>query len=437
VTGEGDLADYDDEVGYGGAVASDNYGCCWHRPTLTGDWLGHRSCLEERGITFRGRVTQFAFGVDGGVDRPVLAPLAQGDTFEYTGNAQYDFIFDTEKFGGLPYGQLIVTAEQAPWGRFGNVSFDSGAVAPPILNSIIAPVRDREGVPYLTRFLYIQPLSEQFVVAVGKDRILPEHDDDIFAGGDGVEQFTNVALVDNPALLLSMPFSTFTAAALMPQQWGMITVFAVDPQDRSTEAFSRLGDLFSQGVILGGEVNVHTNFFCLPGQHRVGGLWKHTDLPDLRLTPPIPSYPYPPARSGLATIGDSCTLFYNFDQYLRIFSDEPRRGWGVFGRMAISDGNPTPASYFLSAGIGGYSPWRCDRGDRFGVGWYYIKTPSAWGPIPRLLFDPQDATGVELFYNFQLTPWLNITPDIQYVRPTLSRLAGDSFIYGLRVNMKL
>ena len=411
--------------------------CCWCRPTLTGDWLGYRTRLQEAGITFQGRLTQFAFGIDGGINRPVLAPLAQGDTFEYTGNAQYDILIDTEKFGGLPFGQLIVTAEQAPWGRFGNVSLDSGAISPPILNSVLPTVPDNPGVPYLTRFLYIQPLSESFVLAVGKDRVVPEHDDDIFAGGDGVEQFNNLALVDNPGLFLAVPFSTFTTAAVMPQDWGMISVFAIDPQDRTTQAFSRLGDLYSEGIILGSEINLHTNLFSLPGQYRVGGFWKHTDLPDLGFTIRPPGYPYPPARGGIPTIDDSYTFFYNFDQYLKVFSDTPRRGWGLFGRAAVSDGNPTPFRYFLSAGIGGFSPWRYDRGDRFGVGWYYLQASSEFGPPAQLLFGPQNPTGVEIFYNFQVTPWLNVTPDVQYVRPGLGRLAKDAFIYGLRVNMKL
>ena len=39
--------------------------CFWSRPTLTGDWLGLRPCLQDCGVTFRGNVTQFAFGIDG------------------------------------------------------------------------------------------------------------------------------------------------------------------------------------------------------------------------------------------------------------------------------------------------------------------------------------------------------------------------------------
>ena len=109
----------------------------------------------------------------------------------------------------------------------------------------------------------------------------------------------------------------------------------------------------------------------------------------------------------------------------------------LFGRMGLSDGNPTPSRYFLSAGIGGFSPWRYERGDRFGVGWYYLKASSEYGTPARLLFGPQDGTGGEAFYKFQVTPWLNVTTDVQYVRPGLGRLANDAFIYGLRVNMKL
>jgi porin len=306
-----------------------------------------------------------------------------------------------------------------------------------VLNSILPPVTSDPGVPYLTRFLYVQPITEDLVIEFGKSRVVPEHDDDIFAGGEGVEQFSNLAFVDNPALLLAVPFSTFTATVLMPQRSGMLSVFAIDPQDRTTQAFSRLGDLFSQGIILGVEANKHTNFFCMPGQYRIGGFWKHTDQPDLRFAVHPPGYPDRLAPLAVNTIRDAYTLYWNFDQYLKVLTDEPRRGWGLFGRASIRDSNPTPISYFLSTGIGGFSPWQCDRGDRFGVGLYYLKASSEFGPLARLVLGPRDGAGVEAFYNFQVTPWLNLTTDIQYIRPGLGRLARNAWIYGLRINMKL
>ena len=86
--------------------------------------------------------------------------------------------------------------------------------------------------------------------------------------------------------------------------------------------------------------------------------------------------------------------------------------------------------------MGGNSPLR-DYRDNWGLAWYYVGASNEFGPLPRLLFDPQDGTGVEMFYNFQVTPWLNVTPDVQFVRPGNRAIANDAFIYGLRVNMTL
>jgi porin len=81
----------------------------------------------------------------------------------------------------------------------------------------------------------------------------------------------------------------------------------------------------------------------------------------------------------------------------------------------------------------------CDRGDTWGLGWYFVGTSDEFGAIPRAKFGPRDGTGVELYYNVQVTPWLNITPDLQYVRPGLGRLTSgdDAFVYGLRLNARL
>jgi porin len=436
----------------GDDCGDDSCGCCqnhsyskccgpdaWKRTTLLGDCLGLRPCLQQTGITFSGRVTQFAFGVAGGIDTPVPPPFGQGDAFAYTGTAMYDLLFDLQKFGGPERGQFLISLEQAPWGRYGNVWLNTGSTTVTNFAAGAPTVLDNPASPYVTNFLYSQQVSEKLVVAVGKKRMLAIHDDNVFAGGDGVDQFQNQGLIANPAMNRALPFSSFFATAVMTQKWGNFSVYAVDAQDRTEQFFSRLGDLFSHGIIVSAQVQVNTEFFGKPGQHRVGGVWKHTNLADLRLwnSPLPPSHPEMPAPPGVEKLDDSYTVYYGFDQALRVYSREPRRGWGLFGRAAISDGNPTPISYFLSAGIGGYSPWGYDREDKFGIGWYYVKTSSEWGPVPRSLFQPQDQTGLEVYYKYHLTPWLAITADAQYVRPTLGRFASrDSFLYGLRVNMK-
>ena len=218
------------------------------RRTLTGDWNGRRNCWLQRGVVYRGRMTQFFFGVDGGIQEPVPAPFAAlgiegGDTFEYTGNSQHDFFFDLEKFGGPQAGKFIFTMENL-WGRFGNVSLETGASSPTIFNSFFPVDEDANGVLRVTNMLYVQPLSERFIVSAGKARLAGTADRNIFAGGDGSDQFLNQTFVANPLFFGQLPLSTFSLGAIMPKDWGNISVSVIDPIDRSTQFFD-LGDLFA------------------------------------------------------------------------------------------------------------------------------------------------------------------------------------------------
>lgn len=425
----------------GAAAAPVDNSCLWTRPTLTGDWGGYRSCLQQRGVTFFGRSTHYAFGVSGGIEVPPPIPILElGDTFEYTGTGEYTLTFDLEKFGGLPKGSLMMGVEHW-YGDWGNVSLNTGAFSPAIFGAALPPVPEGQGDFYLTNFIVTQPLSEKLVVFAGKKDVLGTADQDIFAGGDGTTQFMNQALIANPAFLLGLPYSSLTVGAALPQKWGMISLFALDPQDRTRDVFN-FSDIYSQGVILGGEIKRATQIMGLASEQHFGAMWKHVDLTDLSFAEPPPGVYPEPVVPGFPTIDDSYTIYAGFDQFLVQFTApdpatrRPPKGYGLFGRASISDGNPTPIRYFLSMGIGGDSPWCQSRGDTFGIGWYYVGASNEFGPIPQAVFGPRDGTGVEGFYNIPVTPWLNLTPDIQYIRSEVSTLADDAFIYGIRANVK-
>jgi porin len=411
----------------------------WSRETMTGDWKGYRTSLRESGVTLGGKATQMAFGVDGGINRPLppsLSILGPGDTFKYTGRTEYDAAFDLEKFGGPPLGRLHVRAEHW-YGQFGNVSLNTGALTPAVFPALLPPAPERQGEIMLTNFRILQPISEGLVVFAGKTDFLGEADQNIFAGGDGTQQFINQAFVANPAFLLGLPYSSFTAGFALPQEWGRFGFSVIDPRDRSTDLF-RFDDLFARGIIMIGETHVDTNFFGLPGQHHVGAVWKHHDQIDLRFNVSPPgNYPYNAPPGPLETKSDAYSFYYGFDQFLVTYTDDPRRGWGFFGRASVSDPNPTPIRYFLSLGIGGDSDLRVGHKDTFGVGIYQTIASNQFGPIPRAVLDPRNGTGVELYYNFQVTPWLNVTPDIQFIRPGNRAISEDAFVYGIRLTMIL
>jgi len=405
--------------------------------TATGDLFDRWLSTKDAGITFGGRVTQFAFGVAGGVDTPVPPPLGEGDVFTYTGRSEYDAVVDLEKFGGLPHGRLLVRAEQW-YGEYGNVSLRTGAFTPAVFPALLPPRPNDAGVPYVTNFLLTQPLSPNWVVFGGKKDVLGSFDQDIFAGGDGTDQFVNQALIANPAFLLGMPYSFFTAGIASPREWGGMAVFVMDPKNRTADFF-QFGDLFQRGIIVGGEVKAKTMFFDRPGQQHVGAVWKHQQQLDLRFafTPPEPGFEpgAGPPTTGPRTLWDSWLVYYGFDQYLVRDPDDESRGWGLFGRASLGDGNPNPIQYFLSTGIGGSSPLRRGGGDTFGLGWFFVGASDQFGPGPTALFGPRDGMGVEWFYNVQATPWLNVTPDLQWIRPGLGAIATDSaFVYGIRAN---
>ncbi|MFO0807796.1 MAG: carbohydrate porin [Gemmataceae bacterium] len=396
-----------------------------------------RPRLKESGITFEGNITQFGFGLGGGIDRPLpLFPaLSQGNTGAYTGRNDYTLTFDLEKFGGLPHGKLIVGAQHW-YGQYGNISFNTGSFPPAVFPAALPPRPDDQGIPYLTDFYLLQPLSKEWVVFAGKKNVIGAADQDDFAGGNGIEQFMNQALIANPSFLLGLPYTSFTVGVVSPREWGSFSAFIYDPQDRTQNAFDDLSSLFSRGIIIGGEVKLKTNFFNLPGEQHVGGIWKHHNLTDLRFNEPPPGVYPEPTVPGFPTLSDSYTIYYGADQYFQVYDTETKRGWGAFGRASISDGNPTPIRYFLSAGIGGYSPVRYREGDKFGVGFYFTGMSQEFGPLPQALVGPRDGYGLEMFYNAQITPWMNLTPDFQIVKPEGGAIAKTAYIGGVRLNLK-
>ena len=426
------------------------------RPIFLGDWGGSRTALRENGIVYRGRMTQFFFGVDGGIQAP-LSPVAQnlgltpGDRFSYTGNSRHDFLVDLEKFGGMPHGKFALTFENI-WGEFGNVGNSTGSVVPTVFNSIMPVDPEANGIPRVTNFMFIQPLSEKLILSVGKTRLANTADSNIFAGGDGSDQFVNQVFCANPLFVPQLPISSFAIGAVSPQDWGNISLIVADPLNRATK-FMDLGDLFASGALVFGQIKFNTNFFGMPGEQHFGGFYKNVDLTDLTFTPNQPTYPELPAPPGFQSRPETYTLFYGFDQYLVKYGEgkpqpnNPRAsppGWGLFGRAGISDdgtGNPNFNAWHVSGGIGGDSPlWsRRDKGDRFGIGYAYTATSSEWGPLPQALIGPRDTQIWETYYRYQLTPSIQITPDIQWIRGIFGGLTGgdDAWVYGIRMNINL
>jgi porin len=278
----------------------------------------------------------------------------------------------------------------------------------------------------LTDVLFTQMFSESFGVYFGKLDTL-DGDQNAFASGRGITQFLNAGMVFNPVVARTIPYSTLGVGFVVLEGREQIFNFGVlnTVDTASTSGFS---ELFNNGAVLITEARAPTNFFGRPGHQLIGGTWSSREFVALDQDPRVllPGNDIPIAKRD----GSWC-LYWNCDQYLRMYSAAPTRGWGVFARSGVSDANPNPLQSFLSVGIGGDSPVLTRPRDRFGIGYYWAGTSRQLAPLIDNIGDGQ---GVELFYNYAVTNWFYLTPDLQFIDPARPDV-DDAIVVGLRGEM--
>ena len=118
----------------------------------------------------------------------------------------------------------------------------------------------------------------------------------------------------------------------------------------------------------------------------------------------------------------------NFDQYLWQPAGDPKRGIGIFFTFGASDGNPNPVKYSYNMGIGGNGVVPGRPNDTFGLGWARTELSGQFVPFLRqnlpLGLNREDA--IEMYYSAALTPWLDVTADLQIVDPALKKAVGSN-----------
>jgi porin len=398
-------------------------GDIWHRSTLTGDWFGVRNDLAAKGITLDMSLTQVEQGVvDGGKD----------EGWKYGGRGNLTFNLDTQKLGLWPGGFLTVELE----GNFtDSVNGKTGALMPVNTNQIFPmPTGNNFNVPQVSFMQFFSPYAG---VVLGK-LDTTSGDMNEFAHGKGDIQFMNTAFSFNPVSLLTAPYSTLGA--------GLIVLPTKDPKAaivnfmvlQTNGKANTIGfeDLHSNQLTFAGEARVRTDFFGLTGHQLIGGGYSNKSFTSLNQ-----SLRFIIENRDLEKQDGSWNIYYNFDQYLYEPEKGSGQGVGIFGRFGVSDGNPNPMQFFFSFGVGGKGVLFSRSNDRFGVGFYYIdvSNPKLTGPFATREF-LRDEYGVEAFYNIAITPWMQLTPDIQVIRPaqkeTISRESvSTATVLGLRLQL--
>ncbi len=266
-------------------------------------------------------------------------------------------------------------------------------------------------IPALT---FTQFFSEYAGLFAGKID-MTSGDANAFAHGKGDTQFFNLALNFDPVALLAAPYSTLGAGiVLMPDKdpgRAVITVSAISSDGRANS--SGFDTLMKGNTAYAIEGRMKTGFFGLTGHQLLGGIYSTKNFASLDQ-----HLRFIIQNGAIERKNNTWCVYYNFDQYIYEVKKGSGRGLGVFGRFGISDGNPNPVRYFYSIGLGGNGIVPGRALDAFGVGFYYIgiSNPRFTGPLGTTKF-LRDEYGVEAYYNFALTPWASLTPDMQVIRP--------------------
>lgn len=380
---------------------------------LTGDGWGARKWLEDKGIEFNLSMTAiYQQNFHGGLDTH--------NGHDFTGSVDTELTLDFEKMGLWKGGILYVLGESS-WND--DIGFDK-----------VGSLHGVNGDAYLgdepiqvSELWYQQTfLDEKVRVKVGKMDLRLDFDLNAYAN-DETYQFLNIDLVNIP----NIPWPDYCQGvmlALQPFDWmyvqGAIADAQADGRETGFNTFYHDKDYTFTIFETGFTPAWNTSWGQLPGGYRFM-LWYD----------PQPKPVFLATEHVVRNKTDDVGFAFNMDQMLlkeKPENDEDAQGLGMFFRYAYAHDDVNFIEHFWSVGgqYQGLIPTRDNDVLAFGF------VQSIMGDRARRL-DLGDRESIyEVYYNIAVFPWIQISPDFQYVQqPGGSKAIPDSFVAGVRVQM--
>jgi porin len=378
--------------------------------TATGDWAGLRSQAEAAGLT-----------VEGGYQTDLLANPIGGERqgSAYAGLMEVSLDFDLEKLVGFEGTSFFVTGY---WASGDDLS-DSD------IGNLIAVAQAFNGCTVGLGQMYLEQklLAGRLDVALGR---LSAGDD--FATSDLYGSYVSTGINSNPfAIAVNAP--SFTADPVA--QWGVRAI--VQPTEQIGLA---LGVYNADPSVA--EDGEHGVDFAIDPQNgvlaiaQVGYQW-NSAADDTGLPGSITFGGYVDSSDYAFVDGSGRTRSGNYGFYLLLDqmiyreggagSDQGLTPWGALTLAPDQQINTVPFSVMAGFVYQGLLPSRDD--DLTAVAVYY-------GKFSDELQDQSAETVVETSYRFQLSPWLYVAPDFQYViRPDGRSDIDDAAVFGAEVGI--
>lgn len=206
----------------------------------------------------------------------------------------------------------------------------------------------------------------------------------------------------------------------------------------------------SSGFLLPMEVQWKTReVLNLPGAYNLGVLFTNGTRADLY-----------DGNSGGAGVGDpqgyrnrdrTWYMYTGFNQQLTRQTDDANRGLSLSASLGVADQRTTAFHYVTSGTLRYRGPFDARPDDMVAIGVTYVQTGShyqrkqaylnqisginddsdpAYAPVPG------HSVNYDLYYRFQVTPWLAVQPDIQlWHNPGGVRETQDAWLAGLKTSV--
>jgi porin len=391
----------------------------WQQETLTNGFWGLNDNLSNSGMELGLSVTNiYQHNVHGGTSTHRRAG-------RYSGSYDLELSADLQKLLGIKCGTIYVHAEGL-WSK-------SGGIDGPSVGSAFGVNGDAGGRRSMdiTEFWYQQSMfDDAFLLRVGKMDITGgfechdcpvAFDSSLFANDENA-QFLNSALVNNPTI----PFPDYAlgiAGFYSPIERWYLSAAVVDAQNDARETGFKTTfcdeDYFFYIFETGITPQINSPNGPLQGVYRVG-IWND---------------PQPKANSDSSkNYRDDVGFYLSCDQMLikENADAEDCQGLGAFFRYGYANSKRNDITNFWSFGFQYQGLIEGRDNDVFGVGF----AQGIFSDKACLTYTDDYESVLEVYYNAKMTPWLAVSPSIQYIaNPGGAEGVSDAAVFGVRVQM--
>lgn len=432
------------------AGAADNI---WTRDTLTGDWGGTRKDLSDHGVDITlDYIGETLGNVSGGAK----------EGWVYQGRAELSIDADFDRMFGWKGGSAHVTGYQIHQANGGIGANYVGSIGDP------SNIEGRPSTRLFTLWLQQTLFDDKLSIRAGQLAADDEFWTSPTSGGliNGTFGWVDIMAANLPSGGAAYPLATPGVRVQVnptPELAVLVAAFSGNPAgadcDQNPQICNKHGTTFSMdgGTFWIAEaqygVNQGEGARGLPGIYKLGAWYQNSLYPDMKQGIDASGAPV-----SLASGNAVESLYHSGDQGIYAVADQTlwreqggARSLSGFVRVGGTPSDRNTVSFYIDGGLGVTGLIEGREQDILTLGVAYAKISGDASDLDKATsqynLDPSypvrnQETVFELSYGSQITPWLIVQPDVQYIihpggnvpnpESATSDTVGNALIVGVR-----